>query len=1056
MTSDLAALGLRLRGLPLRRVGLAAWLWGEAGIGKTHTSLALLRETPCRSLTLPAALPLTELVRTLPRPARLRTWTQAALEGLQMGQIGTAQPADILSALLSQLAPFVLHLEDLHEADAARLELTCQLADAAARTPGAALLVSSRTPPPENWPDSALVLPLERLSPQGSAALLEAGAGAELPTEALAWIYERACGNPLFTLEYFRLLARQGHLWNDGHRWRWRLPPAGLLPVMVEALIERALLDAGADPRLAEVIGGRALLPSGTNRSLLAVLVALTPSELAEAEAGLERLDIFSNRDFVHPLYREMAFRMLSPERRCRLARRALAALWNDPFAASDFVEAAELESADASDWLLSAAAQRAAAGDEVGAARLRVRSLRYADGDVAAQLALKAAHGLKEVDVPEATRLAGLAVQTAQTRSEAIWLLSELLAAQGQGRLAERRLEQLPLDERAGPVFVARLLRLRAQDNQRLIALLDEHPGVLAYADPRTVYLVGRSLAYCGRIAEAQATAQELLARLNDPWARIMALKVQSVVAQVQADFTVMERLEGEVLELARPTGNLRLIDAALFNRAMALGTLGRSPEQTACLEEALAVCLELGDPTAAAIAQVSLGGALTEAGEYQRAETLLHEARTFLEGLDVSGYLMDCDCALSALYRDWQPPHGRVLATRYARAALEHARQLGDPRALAESLPIAALAEVWAGDLAAALALAEQGAALADQLAMPQMRQAAQAARGSALIGLKRPQEALETLRLAQTLALEMGDLLAAHRAGLELDHLSGDLPAARQRLAWFERRGLRAGADLARRLFPELIPPELISGGQPPQTESSSHNRSGGSVLRLEVLGEMRLMQGGAARPVRGRKRQELLALLTEARLSGRAESSKLLLLDMLYPGSPEAQSSAALRDLVHQVRTEFGSGTVLTTSGGYALGELSLDAAEFLAGGETRLWRGSYLAGLEMANRESTVQGALWLALHQRAAALLATAPAEAARLGRLLIDADPYDPAALALTLRALRASGDYRGLNREYAKAQLRLREVGDSLPATWTQFLEEAQVLEHQIGENT
>lgn len=70
MDGTLPGLGQRLRALPARRSGLAAYLWGEAGIGKTHASRALLRDTPCRSLTLPATLPLAELVRALPRPAR--------------------------------------------------------------------------------------------------------------------------------------------------------------------------------------------------------------------------------------------------------------------------------------------------------------------------------------------------------------------------------------------------------------------------------------------------------------------------------------------------------------------------------------------------------------------------------------------------------------------------------------------------------------------------------------------------------------------------------------------------------------------------------------------------------------------------------------------------------------------------------------------------------------------------------------------------------------------------------------------------------------------------
>ncbi|SEJ83958.1 hypothetical protein SAMN04488058_12214 [Deinococcus reticulitermitis] len=498
----------------------------------------------------------------------------------------------------------MLHLEDLHEAGPDAQGRAAALAGVVKRARGVGLLVTSRTPPPQDF-EALRLLPLDRAH---SDALLEAEAASALPGEGLAWLFAHAAGNPLFTLEYFRLLARQGFLWNDGQRWHWRPPPGDPMPVMVEALIERILLEVSAEPHLAGVIGARALLPVGVGGPLLAALTGLRPEALAEAEHELERRGILAGGDFIHPLYRETALRTLPPERRRRLARLALVALADDLLAASRFVEAAELDPAAELDWLLRAAAGRGAAGDRVGAARLLALSLHHGDGDAAARRALEAAHGLKEVDVPEATRLAERAAQAPGSRSAAIWLLSELLAAQGQGRLAEGRLTQLPPAEREGLAFVARVLRLRAQDNGRLLELLDEHPGVLAQADPGTVCQVGRSLAYCGRADEAEAVARDLLARTGgDPDARVMGLKVMSVVAQVRGDFAAMERLELEVLNLVRPTGNLRLLDAALFNRAMALGTLGRSREQAACLEEALGVCQTLGDPTALANEQAA-----------------------------------------------------------------------------------------------------------------------------------------------------------------------------------------------------------------------------------------------------------------------------------------------------------------------------------------------------------------------------------------------------------------------------------------------------------------
>ncbi|MFC4453932.1 hypothetical protein [Deinococcus sonorensis] len=1022
-------LAARLARLCRRGGGLALGLWGAPGLGKTHTAQALLHGLPCRSCTVHAAAPFGQLVQRLPRPRRPGALLERSLARLDQGlPDGPDAELSLLLSLLRGSAPVLVHVEDLHEAGSERAELWQRLAQAVVRTPGVGLLVTSRREPPPPF-QAALLPPLDRAA---SDQLLLREAGADLPPEALAWIWRRAAGNPLFTLEYFRFLARQGHVWNDARCWRWREPRAEQMPAMVEALIERALLDAGREVLLARLIGMKALLPRVLDDDRLAALCDLSVTDLQQAAAELGRRGVLSGGDFVHPLYRELALGSLPPEQRRTLARRALSVEPGEPSSLVRLVDAAELDAVRALEALLGAAGRRRTAGDPVGAARLLAHSLRYADPDTAARLALEAARDLQERDVPEATRLAERAALSPALHSEATWLLAELLAAQGQGQLAEERLGRLPAAEREGPAFLTRVLGLRANDNHRLIELLDRSPGLLAHADPETMWRAGRALAYQGRVTEAGQIAAALLERPQlSAHGRAMALKIRSVVAQVQADFAAMERLEHEVLSLVQPSGNLRLIDAALFNRAMALGTLGRHPERAACLEQGLAVCHELGDLSATAIAQVALAEAQSEAGNSPAAEAPLLEARAVLLGLDVSGYLVDCECALSRLYQRWQPPHGPVMATRYASAAVQHARELEDLRSLVESLPVAAQAAVWAGQPQQALALGDEALQLDPDAGLTQARQAAQAARGAALAALHREAEAMLALQEAEQLATQMGDLLNAQLAGLELDRLRGDPASAAGRLAWFIQRGLGAGVDQVRRRFPDL---------QPPAGSLSTT----GPRLRLEVLGELGCGPASAVQPVRGQKRRALLAWLLEARLAGRPGVAQLDLLDALYPGLPERQAQAALRDLVHQLRAGLGAGALRTTPDGYALGDVDSDAAEFLAGGDTRLWRGPYLSGLQLERRDDAVPSALYVALQTRAAALIATDPQEAARLGRLLLEADPYDLAALRLTLTALRAAGNHRGLGRTYQEAGRRLLEVGEHLPERWSDFLEE------------
>ena len=132
------------------------------------------------------------------------------------------------------------------------------------------------------------------------------------------------------------------------------------------------------------------------------------------------------------------------------------------------------------------------------------------------------------------------------------------------------------------------------------------------------------------------------------------------------------------------------------------------------------------------------------------------------------------------------------------------------------------------------------------------------------------------------------------------------------------------------------------------------------------------------------------------------------------------------------------------SIQTTEGGYALGAIISDAEEFLETGDTRLWRGAYLEGLSLDRSSETVRETLHLALQNRAEILLETDPLEATRIGRLLGNADPYDLEHLRLMLRALRAAGNHKSLNRTYERARERSLEVGQVLPETWAGFLEQ------------
>jgi hypothetical protein len=209
----------------------------------------------------------------------------------------------------------------------------------------------------------------------------------------------------------------------------------------------------------------------------------------------------------------------------------------------------------------------------------------------------------------------------------------------------------------------------------------------------------------------------------------------------------------------------------------------------------------------------------------------------------------------------------------------------------------------------------------------------------------------------------------------------------------------------------------------------------------TVMLEVLGPVRLTNG-SIKPVRGRKRQALLAYLLEARIAGKPEVDKIELIDALHPDFEEPRALNALRVEVHDLRSQLNTSVILTTGTGYKLGEIQTDAEAFLQTRNTQLWRAAYLQGISFERNDDSGYQLLIGTLHDCALKLMDSNPPEAARVMRLLVTLEPFDLEFLRTKLRAFRASNNHRALGRAYDKARVRLREVGEFLPGAWAEFL--------------
>ncbi len=132
---------------------------------------------------------------------------------------------------------------------------------------------------------------------------------------------------------------------------------------------------------------------------------------------------------------------------------------------------------------------------------------------------------------------------------------------------------------------------------------------------------------------------------------------------------------------------------------------------------------------------------------------------------------------------------------------------------------------------------------------------------------------------------------------------------------------------------------------------------------------------------------------------------------------------------------------GAGSVVSIDNGYALGEVSSDVEEFLATREPHWWRGPYMQTLDDGTTPG-LRDALLSALGALTRQLLPASPEEAARLGQIWLEMEPYDLEALHLTLRACLAQGEARSAERLYQQARTRLSEVSTFLPKELTVFL--------------
>jgi DNA-binding SARP family transcriptional activator len=1000
-----------LSSLASRRSGLAICLVGHAGIGKTHTAGLILKKLPLRSSTLHATANVDQFFVCLPRVGRVAGSVETILTRLQRSEIKLADATEAIAAWLISLAPFVLHLEDVHEANPEQQVFWNAVAKAIKVTRGVGILATSRGLRPSEFE----ALPLEILSLADSQTLLTAKLGAILPSAALDWILLRANGNPLFLLEFLKLLLRQGSIWNDGSNWHWRVPNAQVIPSNLEALIENMLQPIIADSGLANMFALRILIAD----SLLLWQPAsqLLSESFETARMNLQNLGVLdSHFRIAHPLFSEV-FQQTQLHYLQLAARQLLQVA--PPEMTPNLIELAQIEG-DQARVILDSAIAVLQPRSPRQAKLLEIQQLKYLDLKVRPHKALVLAREVAKFDPRSALQAIDLARLDRGLLIEATFLKIDWLGQLTQIQEAFEALQQLPVPlsqeaqiQKLQYTIGCQILRHELDRYRVALEIWELNPQIYASASISLICRVVTAYVYLENFEQARfwlaqaknrssCNLQEL-AEIENTDSNLLTETGQRFLAleAVKRGIALLKpRIESGLAEFNELTRY-----ASLHNNLIGkLATIGLHSEAKKALEETLVLYQKHGISFNAGLLEYRMAASLRVSGDFDLSEEKFHTIYQSIKHLNTPlPVFIFKELVWLYIFRGKQLDG--MLALKYARFQMQTPPTNLDLLRIAKTQLLQT--EARYGDLSIAeqilIELQQETGFMPWQQAFILERQNSQSAAVKALL------EAQNEPQFA-----EEKDLIE-----LELVRITQDRVLARnleQRLKTQELGGL---LFVLHRYMPELEQLQVL-----PEQAS----------FRIANLGLLRFERNGKIISYKAAKGRELLALLSELRLRGQHEISQLELLDLLYPNFDETASVAALQQLIYRLRNSLGQNVIVRTPTGYALGaEVCTDAETFLQTADSSLWRGAWLADFA-GGYDSMARNRIYQALTAFIENTLTQNPAEAARLACIWLEAEPYELDAVMLARDALLASGDVLGAEQLYNQAQVRFHEVGVQL----------------------
>jgi DNA-binding SARP family transcriptional activator len=1000
--------------------GIALGLVAEVGAGKSFAVAEILSRVSCRSITVHATTSGAKLIAALPSVTNIPVWAQQTLDSVAEKSVANEEFIEAITAWLLQLSPCILQIEDFHEANSQQQHLWLQLASRATQIPGFGLLFTSRTP----LASVIKTFQLEPLSTSAFKTLLENEAGTQLPHEALDWIESRTRGNPLFSLEYFRYLARNGFLWSDGQRWRWREPDTQSLPARVEALIEQALIPVLSSTLRSNALVAAALLGSALNFKTWAQVSGLTANQLQEIYLELIHYGIFYQDQFIHPLYREVLLSSPTIANREDIARQTLPYLAeHDPLHALKVLTWAKLNPKEQLKYFNIAIAHALEHNDQVLAARLSKKSARFLDRQAQVPVLLKAAKWIRPYQLSEALEMLQIANQIDPENLEVLRFMLEVLAYLGRAKEALSLLQRLPKNLPTDTWIEQRVMLLhRSFDYTGLLELWEKELKTQTVLKPMIARAIARALVHFKNYDAAKGVIdQSLSAQKLSALEQAQLLYAKAFIPNARGEFVESVRVCSELIEYLYTTGKqapqfLELLEGAHQLRAYAHSALGHPRAAIADIEQCLIWLAQLGHAAIYAQRQSELGMYCLEAGDSNQAATLLLEARTVLERADQPVYA----CYLNRFSALYLLHLGDEKALQRAHMALRNAQQTQQHSFITGAIHTLALVEASLGSASKALDYTAElesleGCTKTNILLIKAL----------ALERLGQPEKAIEFLENAVQTTERMYFEVPPERIKLELLRLTKNHQAARILLLQLQQSGQGQLIELLENYFPDVEAPETSAP--------------------LAVLGDIRWH--GAKLGERGRKALELLAYLLEARIEKQSGVACQELFEILYPNHTDTQANAALKQMVYRMRGYLGAEAIVRQGNGYALGAFETDLEQFLKNPRPELWRGIYLSDLGLEHL-SSIRGRLTQALRQLVSEMMQQQHTDTMRVAKILLEMDTTEPSTIKMVLQVAQQTGDTVSAIHAYAQAKTKLEELGETPPASWQVFLEEQLMM--------